>query len=111
MLITQIMKPNFKPLFASFVKKQHKPFQLAIEDAVEDVCADPSIGEAKTGDLQGILVYKFTFNRQLYLMAYRPPADAQLKGEGVDIELLVIDFYQLGAHENFYSTLKNYLKS
>jgi hypothetical protein len=105
------MKPNYKPPFATFVKKQHKPFQLAIEDAVEDVCADPNIGEAKTGDLQGIWVCKFTHNRQQYLMAYRPPTDEELKAEGVDIELLFIDFYQMGTHENFYATLKKYLKS
>jgi hypothetical protein len=105
------MKPNYKPPFATFVKKQHKPLQLVIEDAVEDVCGDPNIGEAKTGDLQSIWVYKFTHNRQQYLMAYRPPTDEELKAEGVEIELLYIDFYQVGTHENFYATLKKYLKS
>jgi hypothetical protein len=105
------MQPNYKPPFKTFVKKQHKPLQLAIEDAVEDVCNDPNIGEQKTGDLQGIWVYKFTFKTQQYLIAYRPPADEELKAEGVDIELLVIDFYQAGPHENFYATLKKYLKS
>lgn len=105
------MKPNYKPPFLAFVKKQHKPFQLVIEDAVEDVCANPNIGEAKTGDLQGIWVHKFTHNRQQYLMAYRPPTAEELKAEGVDIELLFIDFYQTGTHENFYATLKKYLKS
>ncbi len=48
------MKPNYKPPFVTFLKKQRKPFQLVIEDAVEAVCATPSIGEAKTGDLQSI---------------------------------------------------------
>lgn len=105
------MKPNYKPPFVTFIKKQHKPLQLVIEDAVENVCADPNIGEAKTGDLQGIWVYKFTHNRQQYLMAYRPPTGDELRAEGVDIELLFIDFYQMGMHENFYATLKKYLKS
>ncbi|WP_176314798.1 type II toxin-antitoxin system RelE/ParE family toxin [Burkholderia vietnamiensis] len=105
------MKPNFKPPFNAFVKKQHKPLQLAIEDAVEDICDDPTIGEAKTGDLAGIRVYKFKHQRQEYLVAYRPPADEDLQAEGVDVELLLIDFYQVGSHENFYSTLKKYLKS
>jgi len=98
------MKPNYKPPFLKFVKKQHKPFQLVIEDAVEDVCADPNLGEAKAGDLQGIWVHKFTHNRQEYLMAYRPPTDAELKSEGVEIELLLIDFYQIGSHESFMRT-------
>jgi hypothetical protein len=105
------MQPNYKPLFKTFVKKQHKSLQLAIEDAVEDVCKDPNIGEQKTGDLQGIWVCKFTFKTQQYLIAYRPPADDELMAEGMDIELLVIDFYQVGTHENFYATLKKYLKS
>jgi hypothetical protein len=105
------MRPHYKPPFAACVKKQRKPFQLVIEDAVENVCAAPNIGEAKTGDLQGIWVYKFSHNRQQYLMAYRPPTDEELKAEGGDAELLFIDFYQLGTHENFYATLKKYLKS
>jgi hypothetical protein len=105
------MKPNYKPPFATFLKKQQKPFQLVIEDEVEAVCENPGIGEAKTGDLQGIWVHKFTFNRQQYLMAYRPPTDEELKAEGVDIELLFIDFFQVGSHENFYAALKKYLKS
>lgn len=105
------MKPNFKPPFKRFVKKQHKPLQLAIEDAVEDVCENSRIGEPKTQDLQGISVYKFTHNRQEYLIAYRPPTDEELMTDGVEIELLYIDFYQVGAHENFYADLKKYLKS
>lgn len=44
-------------------------------------------------------------------MAYRPPTDEELMTEGVEIELLLIDFYQIGSHENFYADLKNYLKS
>jgi len=105
------MKPIYKSPFEKFVKKQSRPFQLVIEDAVELVCEYPHIGDAKTGDLQGIRVYKFTHNRQQYLIAYRPPAEEELKTEGVEIELLFIDFYQVGTHENFYASLKKYLKS
>lgn len=105
------MKPNYKPPFNFFVKKQHKPLQLAIEDAVEVVCESPGSGEPKVGDLQGIWVHKFKFQNREYLIAYRPPTDEELKADGVDIELLLIDFYQVGTHENFYADLKNYLKS
>ncbi len=94
---------NYKPPFSRFVKKAHKPLRLAIEDAVEFVCANPDIGEAKVQDLQGILVYKWRFNRQEYLMAYK------LTASGID--LLLIDFYQVGTHENFYDDLKKYLKT
>lgn len=98
------MKPYYKPPFLKFVKKQYKPFQLVIEDAVEDVCADPNLGESETGDLQGIWVHKFTHNRQEYLMAYRPPTDEELMTEGVEIELLLIDFTKLDRMRIFMRT-------
>lgn len=104
------MKPNYKPPFSRFVKKAHKPLQLAIEDAVDALCDNSEIGEAKVGDLAGIWVYKLKYNRQEYLIAYRPPA-LEAHHQVVDIELLIIDFYQVGSHENFYDELKRYLKS
>lgn len=104
------MKANYKPPFSRFVRKAHKPLQLAIEDAVEEICETPEIGEAKVGDLAGIRVYKFRFNRQEYLIAYRP-LSAEDKAAGVLLELLIIDFYQVGSHENFYTDLKRYLRS
>lgn len=98
------MKPNYKRPFAQYVKKAHKPLQLAIEDAVELVCGSPNIGEPKVGDLAGIRVYKFRFNRQEYLLAYRPPV------EDLPPEFLIVDFYQVGSHENFYADLKHYVR-
>lgn len=104
------VKSNFKPPFSRFVKKARKPLQLAIEDAVEEVCDNPEIGEAKVGNLAGIRVYKFRFNRHEYLMAYRPSA-LEAPHREVDMEFLIIDFYQVGTHENFYDELKRYLKA
>ena len=104
MVHNQIMKSNFKRPFAQYVKKAHKPLQLAIQDEVEVVCEAPQIGEAKVGDLAGIRVYKFRFNRQEYLIAYRAP------NEDAPLEFLIIDFYQVGVHENFYAELKQYLR-
>ena len=87
----QRVKSNFKRPFVQYVKKAHKPLQLAI-------------GELKVGDLAGIRVHKFRFSRQEYLIAYRTPkADLPL-------EFLFIDFYQVGVHENFYAELKQYLR-
>ena len=106
----QIMKANFKRPFSQYVKKARKPLQLVIEDAVEEVCTNPDIGEAKLGDLAGIRVYKFKFQRQGYLMAYRPPI-VEPGRQGVEVEFLVIDFYQVGSHENFYDELKRYLRA
>lgn len=104
------MKPNYKPPFSKFVKKAHKPLQLAIEDAAEEICQNPDIGEAKVGDLASIWVYKFKFNRQEFLIAYRPPSP-EARRQGEKVELLIIDFYQVGLHENFYDELKRYLKT
>jgi len=98
------MKLNYKRPFAQYVKKAHKPLQLAIEDAVELVCESPEIGELKVGDLAGIRVYKFRFNRQEYLVAYRT------RSKELPLEFLIIDFYQVGSHENFYDDLKHYVQ-
>jgi hypothetical protein len=98
------MQANYKRPFAQYVKKAHKPLQLAIEDAVALVCASSEIGELKVGDLAGVRVYKFRFSRQEYLVAYRPPV------EDSPLEFLIIDFYQVGSHENFYDELKHYLR-
>jgi hypothetical protein len=98
------MKTNFKRPFAQFVKKAHKPLQLAIQDEVDLVCESPEIGEAKVGDLTGIQVHKFRFSKQEYLLAYRAPT------KHMPMEFLTIDFYQVGVHENFYAELKKYLR-
>jgi hypothetical protein len=106
-------KPTYKRPFAHFVKKQHKPFQAAIEDEVLAVCADPRIGEAKVGDLTGIRVHKFTFKKQEYLIAYSAPEATPAENEAghEDLTPLPIEFYQIGPHENFYDDLKAYLKA
>jgi len=98
------MQRKYKRPFMQFVKKAHKPLKLMIEDAVNFICDNPDIGEEKVGDLAGIRIYKFHFNRQQYLIAYRPPA------KELPVEFLVIDFYQVGTHENFYEALKRYLR-
>lgn len=91
------MKYFFKPPFRKFVKKQTRPFQLAIEDEVEKIIQSPDIGRFKKGDLSEFQVYKFTFNKQNILIACRIA--------GTDIL-----FYSIGRHENFYPELKRYLR-
>ena len=103
------MHRNYKSPFKQFVKKAHRPLRLAIEDEVDRVCNNPAIGEPKKGDLAGIFVHKFRFNRQEYLIAYLPPTAEQV-GDASLVEFLVIDFYKVGSHENFYDELKRYLR-
>ena len=50
------MRPSYKRPFAQYIKKAHKPLQLAIEDAVILVCSAPDVGELKIGDLAEIRV-------------------------------------------------------
>ncbi|MFV1974493.1 MAG: type II toxin-antitoxin system RelE/ParE family toxin [Candidatus Scalindua sp.] len=91
------MKILFKSPFRKFVKKQSRPFQLAIEDEVENILNNPDIGEAKKGDLSRFRVYKFKFKGQQFLIAYL-------------LEKNNIILYMIGNHENFYLKLKKYLK-
>jgi len=105
------MKSTFKRPFQDFVKKQRRPVQLAIQDEVDDICADYTIGEKKMGDLAAFRVHKFKVKTQLYLIAYRPPTDEDIEAGRDEIEMLVIDFFKVGPHENFYDGLKKYLKS
>lgn len=98
------MQTTFKKPFAQFVKKSTKFLQLAISDAVEDICKQPNIGELKVGDLAGIRVHKFRLNQQQYLIAYKYLNNDKFDG----IEF--IDFYKVGSHENFYLDLKKYLR-
>jgi ParE-like toxin of type II bacterial toxin-antitoxin system len=77
---------------------------LVIEDRVLEICTNPHLGESKTGDLRGILVFKFRFNRREFLIAYR------LEKSSGAIELISINFYQIGSHENFYAELKRFIR-
>lgn len=98
--------------FQQFVKKQHKPVKAAIEDAVEEVLANPAAGEFKRGDLQGVQVFKFKFQRIEYLIAYQVPAiDLTAGAAPQEIEFITIEFYKVNLHENFYEELKRYLQS
>ncbi len=91
------MSGLFKPPFMKFVKKQSRPFQLAIEDEVEIILRSPYIGESKKGDLSGFKVHQFNFKGQQFWIAYLSQKND-------------IIFYLVGSHENFYRKLKRYLK-
>ncbi|CAG9164339.1 type II toxin-antitoxin system RelE/ParE family toxin [Cupriavidus pampae] len=108
MIQKRIDDATFRRPFAQFVKKARLELQLAIKNEVMAICRDPGIGEPKTGDLAGIWVHKFRYQRQQYLIAYGPAAT---EGKSVAVEFLMIEFYQVGSRENFYDELKSYLKT
>ena len=95
---------NYRKPFSQFLKTQTKVFQAIIEDEVNEICKNNDIGEPKVGDLSGIRVYKFKFQKQEYLIAYSVNAES-------DVQFILIDFYKIGVHENFYDELKRYLKN
>jgi len=70
---------------------------IDLDNAVKSICNDPTIGEMKVGDLQGIQVYKFKSNKQQLSLAY----------EVVNSTLYL---YTFGSHENFYRNLKKYMQ-
>ena len=83
------------PSFKRSVKKLHKEQRKILEEAIRSIVKQPTIGQAKKGDLAGIRVYKFKMFNQLILLAYQ---------HNVDKLILVA----LGSHENFYRDLKNH---
>ena len=85
------------PIFAKQKKKLHKKQVINLDNAVKSICNDPTIGEMKVGDLQGIQVHKFKSNKQQILLAY----------EVINSRLYL---YTLGSHENFYRNLKKYMQ-
>jgi mRNA-degrading endonuclease RelE of RelBE toxin-antitoxin system len=89
-----LSKVSATPTFQRTVKKLHPPDKLVVEDVIRAIMAQPEVGDAKKGDLQGVLVYKFKLNKQEVLLSYRL--------ESAD-ELMLL---ALGSHENFYRNLK-----
>ena len=76
------MKLFQMPQFKRYVKKLPRQFQQVILDTVEEVLADPKIGQLKKGDLQGFRVHKFTMGRQLTLIAYKVENDSLVLYQG-----------------------------
>ena len=80
-------------MFKRAYKRLHSNQKADVDDAVAEVVCNPTLGDAKKGDLSGVFVYKFKSNSQLMLLAYEyDPAT----------RLLLL----LGSQENFYRDLK-----
>ena len=84
-------------IFSRQVKKMHKQEKLALDEAVQHILLDPSIGEMKLGDLAGVQVFKYKHNAQIYLLAYKYVE-----------RVLVLTLIDHGTHENFYRDLKRH---
>ena len=83
--------------FEKRVKKFNKIEKTRLDNEIKIIIKNPLIGTEKKGDLKGILIHKFKINTALYLLSYRLITDG--------MELIMI-----GTHENYYRSLKSYLK-
>lgn len=91
--MTDAVRVHQTAVFKRAYKRLQANQKADVDDAVANIVRDPSIGEAKKGDLAGVLVHKFKCNGQLTLLAYEYDPGTRL--------LLL-----LGSHENFYRDLK-----
>ena len=92
----QIAEVIQAPLFAREKKKLNKNQRKKLDEAVKTIMTDPAVGRAKSGDLQGVRIYKYKLGNKQILLAY----------EVVDSTLYL---YTFGSHENFYRNLSKYI--
>ncbi|PJD91662.1 MAG: addiction module toxin RelE [Legionella sp.] len=81
------------PSFRRSYKKMHKHQKPFVHQAIQNIIANPKIGEIKRGDLAEVYVYKFKLEHQDMLLAYEWDSTQRL-------------LLALGVHENFYRDLK-----
>lgn len=92
---------RFLPPAAKYLKKlKDKKLKALYQKAIDQIREDHTIGQAKTGDLSGIYGYDIYYNKTNYELAYRV--------EYVDHKIIVV--IMAGTRENFYDTLKAYMK-
>jgi len=72
---------------------------LLFKEAVDKICRDHTVGEAKTGDLSGIYCYDIYYNKTNYELAYTV--------EYTDNKIIIV--IMAGTRENFYDELKRYM--
>lgn len=92
---------RFLPPAAKYIKKlKDKKLKKLYQEAVDQIRADDTVGEAKTGDLSGVYGYDIYYNRTNYEIAYTVEY----------LENKVIVVIMAGTRENFYDQLKQYMK-
>ena len=94
--MSQIEEVIQSPIFAKQKKKLKKNHIKKLDEAIKTIMADPKIGNAKSGDLQGVRVYKYKLGNNQTLLAY----------EIIDSTLYL---YTFGSHQNFYRELSKYI--
>jgi len=91
------MKIYQSNLFRKRIKKFSLKEKEILDIEIRKIILNPSIGDVKKGDLNGVFVHKFKVKTLQYLLAYRFIDNS--------LELIMI-----APHENYYRVLKSYLK-
>ena len=93
---------RFLPPAAKYLKKiKDKRLKALYQEAIDRILKDHTVGEEKTGDLQGIYGYDIYYNKTNYELAYTV--------EYVGNKIIVV--IMAGTRENFYEALKRYMKA
>ena len=100
-------EPIFLPPATKYLKKiKDKKLKKLYQDAIDEICNDPDVGEPKHGDLEGILGYDIYYNNINYELAYTVE---QRQSDDQDEPKTVV-VIMAGTRENFYVELKRYWK-
>ena len=93
---------RFLPPAAKFIKKiRDKKLKALYQKAIDEIRADHTVGQAKSGDLSGVWGYDIFYNKTNYELAYTV--------EYVDDKIIVV--IMAGTRENFYDELKRYMRN
>ena len=83
-----------------YIKKiRNKSLKAELKKAILEIAGNPYIGEAKTGDLQGLFGYDVYYDSVNYEIAY-----------AVHENEILVTIIMVGTRENFYNELKRYIK-
>jgi len=94
--MNQISEVIQSPNFAKQKKKLKKNQVIKLDNAIRTIMENPTIGDLKLGDLQGIRVFKYKVGNNQILLAY-------------EVVELTLYLYSFGSHQNFYRELSKYL--
>lgn len=92
----------YSPIAERYLKKlKDKALARKYKEAISNIRLNPNIGQAKSGDLDGIHCLDIYLNHTNYELAYR--VTQLINGK-------VIVIIMAGTRENFYKELKRYMK-
>jgi mRNA-degrading endonuclease RelE of RelBE toxin-antitoxin system len=81
--------------FRKKVRRFSKQEKNILDNQIQKIIKNLTIGQEKKGDLRGVYVLKFKIHTTQYLLSYRLNKD--------NLELIMI-----GPHENYYRNISSY---